>query len=61
MKQHFIFPALLWIFLFTVEAQAQVRAAERLPAAWRALRLVIPALARRAESWVRATMQDQAH
>jgi|TARA_X000000950_G_scaffold125418_1_gene156959 outer membrane protein len=25
MKQHFIFPALLWIFLFTVEAQAQVK------------------------------------
>ena len=25
MKQHIIFPALLWIFLFTVEAQAQVK------------------------------------
>ena len=25
MKQHFILPALLWIFLFTVETQAQVK------------------------------------
>jgi outer membrane protein len=25
MKQHIIFPALLWIFLFTVEAQAQIK------------------------------------